>query len=405
MSSAIDVSGVTKSYRRYRPDRPQTIQEVLARGLSGLRSTDRFWALRDVTFSVAPGRAVGIIGTNGSGKSTLLRLIGGVGKPDAGHITVTGRIGALLDLGAGFHPDLTGRENAVLAGVLNGLTRRELMRRLDHIVAFAGVGAFIDNPTRTYSSGMQMRLAFSTAVHTDPSVLLIDEVLAVGDAVFQAKCLDLIARYKSEGCSILLVSHGLEAVQDLCDDAIWLDAGRLMALGPVSEVIRKYEQHLGLHAEALPTSAPSAPRGDQPVSVKAGFDRADPFEIVTVDLTDLNGHAVRELTSGQGLRVVIGYRTAGSDHAPQVRVRVLREDGLICYDFSTTARTRGSPGVGLNEITLVIERLDLNTARYRCDVSAEGHDASSVAVGCFLNVTGDGLYDAVLNAPHHWKVE
>ncbi len=217
----------------------------MAKGLRRMRSVERFWGLRDVSFTVGAGKTVGIIGSNGSGKSTLLRLIGGVGKPDTGRIDVQGRIGALLDLGAGFHPDLTGRENAVLAGILNGLTRRQVMDRFDSIVAFAEVEEALDNPIRTYSSGMQLRLAFAVAVHTEPDILLIDEVLSVGDMAFQRKCLDRIAQFKASGCSILLVSHVGSTVQDLCDEAVWLNGGRLMAQGLADDVVRQYTAHSG----------------------------------------------------------------------------------------------------------------------------------------------------------------
>lgn len=252
MADAIEVSHVSKSFRRYRPDRPFMLQEVLARGFRGLRATEQFWALRDVSFSVGRGKAVGIIGTNGSGKSTLLRLVGGIGRADSGRIAVAGRIGALLDLGSGFHPDLSGRENVIVGGVLAGLTRQEVLRRFEAIVEFSGVAPFIDNPLRTYSSGMHMRLAFSTAVHTDPDVLVIDEVLAVGDAAFQAKCLARISQFKRDGCSILLVSHGLAVVKRLCDEVLWMDGGELKAQGPVSDVVQKYQAHVGFTMEPGP---------------------------------------------------------------------------------------------------------------------------------------------------------
>jgi lipopolysaccharide transport system ATP-binding protein len=232
MLPAIDVQHLSKTFRRYHPERPRTVQELLARGPRRVRHAERFWGLRDITFAVPPGRTVGIIGTNGSGKSTLLRLVGGVGRADEGTVTVRGRIGALLDLGSGFHPDLTGR--------VNGLTRRDVMRRLDAIVAFAEVEAFIDSPMRTYSTGMQMRLAFATAAHTEPEVLLIDEVLAVGDTAFQRKCLERIGAFKAAGCSILLVSHESSVVQQLCDEALWLDAGRLQTYSAASDAVRQY---------------------------------------------------------------------------------------------------------------------------------------------------------------------
>jgi lipopolysaccharide transport system ATP-binding protein len=246
---SVIVEHLRKSYRRYAPDRPGTIQEAVAMGLRRMRHVDRFWALDDVTFTVAPGKTLGIVGSNGSGKSTLLRLIGGVGSPDSGSIDVHGRLGALLELGAGFHPELTGRENAILAGILNGLTRRQVLARLDEIVAFAEVEEALDNPVRTYSSGMQMRLAFSVAVHTEPEVLLIDEVLSVGDVAFQRKCLDRINRFKAAGCTILIVSHVNSAVEELCDEAIWIGHGRLLAQGDSADVVRQYTTQLG-HGEA-----------------------------------------------------------------------------------------------------------------------------------------------------------
>jgi lipopolysaccharide transport system ATP-binding protein len=210
-----------------------------------MRHVERFWALNDVSFTVGKGRSIGVIGSNGSGKSTLLRLIGGVGRPDSGQIEVRGHLGALLDLGAGFHPELTGRENAILAGVLNGLTRRQVLARFDEIVAFAEIEEAIDNPMRTYSSGMQMRLGFSVAVHTDPEILLIDEVLSVGDIAFQRKCLDRIGRFKSAGCSIVFVSHDGDTVRELCDEAIWLDHGRLVERGTAADVVGSYSAHMG----------------------------------------------------------------------------------------------------------------------------------------------------------------
>lgn len=245
MEPSVVVRNVGKTFLRYHPDRPATIQEAVAKGLRRMRSVERFWGLKDVSFDVGRGRTVGIVGANGSGKSTLLRLIGGVGRPDTGQINVRGRLGALLDLGAGFHPDLTGRENALLAGILNGLTRAEALEQLDAIVSFAEVEEVIDNPIRTYSTGMQMRLAFAVAAHTEPEILLIDEVLAVGDIAFQKKCMDRIAQFKASGCSILLVSHAGSTVQDLCDDAVWLNSGQLMAQGPAIDVVRQYEAHMG----------------------------------------------------------------------------------------------------------------------------------------------------------------
>jgi len=240
MGAEIVVHSVGKSFRRFHPRRPRTLQEAVLQGLRDLRPVERFWALRDVSFSVAPGKMVGIMGANGAGKSTLLRLIGGVGRPDEGQIHVNGRIGALLDLGAGFHPDLTGRENVFVTGVISGLSRREVSRSFDSIVHFAELEDFIDSPLRVYSSGMQMRLAFAIAVHIEPEVLLIDEVLAVGDISFQQKCIQRIERFKSQGCTILLVSHEPALITDRCDEALWLRAGQMISYGKAAAVTEQY---------------------------------------------------------------------------------------------------------------------------------------------------------------------
>lgn len=244
MRGVINVNGVSRAYRRYNADRPWTWQEALVRGWRQLRPAETFWALREVSFTIAPGQMVGVIGHNGAGKSTLLRLIGGVGQPDAGRIDVQGRLGALLELGAGFHPELTGRENALINGVISGLTKAEVASRFDSMVDFAELEDFIDSPLRTYSSGMIMRLAFAVAAHIEPDVLLIDEVLSVGDLAFEAKCLQRIEAFKARGCTILLVSHDAQQVEQLCDEVIWLRAGRLVAHGPARDVVESYVKEM-----------------------------------------------------------------------------------------------------------------------------------------------------------------
>jgi len=240
MPDAIVLSNLGKQFRRYPTTRPQTLQETVARGVSMLRAADKFWALRNLSFTVASGQTLGLIGPNGAGKSTLLRLIGGVGRPDEGSVEVHGRAGGLLELGAGFHPDLTGRENVFINGVISGLTRREVARRFDDIVAFSELEDEIDSPLRTYSTGMRMRLGFSVAAHTDSKILLIDEVLAVGDHSFRKKCFARIDRFKAEGRTILLASHNIDQIKNLCDDAVWLQKGRLVAQGRPDSLVDAY---------------------------------------------------------------------------------------------------------------------------------------------------------------------
>jgi homopolymeric O-antigen transport system ATP-binding protein len=240
MDYAVIVENLSKRYYLYHADRPWTLHETLVKGFRGLQPREQFWALRDISFKVAPGRVVGVVGSNGSGKSTLLRLVGGVGRADTGYVKVNQHIGALLDLGTGFHPDLTGRENVFVNGVISGLTRREVTQRFDSIVAFAELESFIDNPIRIYSTGMQMRLGFAIAIHARPEILLIDEILSVGDHSFQSKCLDRIAQFKSQGCTILVVSHDTEQIREFCDEVIWLSSGRLITHGPPDVVVDRY---------------------------------------------------------------------------------------------------------------------------------------------------------------------
>lgn len=212
------------------------VSRLLKRG-----ARQEFAALRNITFSIPQGQTVGVIGPNGAGKSTLLSLVAGLCPPDEGSVTVNGRVAALLQLGAGFHPDLTGAENLQLNAALLGLSGKQTAQAFDRIVEFSGIGQFIDQPLRTYSSGMTMRLAFSVAVHVEPDILIIDEVLSVGDQAFQAKCMEKILEFKREGKTLLFVSHATGAVQSLCERALWLDHGELVMDGHAADVLVAYE--------------------------------------------------------------------------------------------------------------------------------------------------------------------
>lgn len=233
------VRNLGKRYLLHQP-LPPTLQDTL---LTMLRraGTAPFWALRDVSFSVGPGESIAVIGGNGAGKSTLLRLICGLGRPTTGQVDIRGRVAALLELGAGFHPQLSGRENLYVSGIVGGLRRREVDHLFDAIVEFAELEAFIDQPLRTYSQGMQMRLAFSVAIHVDPAVMIIDEGLSVGDAHFQKKCLERIHGFRRAGKTLIMVSHDMTMVRNFCTRAVWLRRGRLVADGPVSIVVPQYE--------------------------------------------------------------------------------------------------------------------------------------------------------------------
>ncbi|MDJ0849062.1 MAG: ABC transporter ATP-binding protein [Myxococcota bacterium] len=258
MSGTIIVEGLSKRFPRLHADRPMTIQEVFQRGARRLRTIDYTWALRDVSFRIGPGRMVGILGFNGAGKSTLLRLVAGVGRPTRGRVRVSGRVGAILELGVGFHPELTGRENIYVAGVTNGLTRQEVADRFDSIVAFAELDdAVIDQSLRTYSTGMHLRLAFAVSSHIDPEVLLIDEVLAVGDLRFQKKCFDRILHFREQGCTGMIATHAPELVLQLCDEAIWLHEGNVAAHGTAEEVVHRYLVASGMAEEGNAVTDPT----------------------------------------------------------------------------------------------------------------------------------------------------
>lgn len=238
---SIIVQGLSKRYWLQNAA-PRTFQQALGQFLGAVRQGTPFWALRDISFTVEPGESVALVGRNGAGKSTLLRMICGLGRPTRGRARVDGRVAALLELGVGFHPHLTGRENVYVSGVVAGLRRVEVQARFDEIVQFAEVEQFIDQPLRTYSSGMQMRLAFAIAVHVDPSVLIVDEALAVGDGQFQQKCVERIDAFRRAGVTLLMVSHDMSMVRRFCTRALWLQAGQLIADGSAEQIVAAYSQ-------------------------------------------------------------------------------------------------------------------------------------------------------------------
>jgi ABC-type polysaccharide/polyol phosphate transport system ATPase subunit len=234
--SVIELQNVSKKYHRHAGQ--MLLRNHLTRLLTGQKD-DPFFALKRVSFTVERGESLAVIGSNGAGKSTLLSLVAGVSRPDEGVVKVNGQVAALLELGSGFHPDLTGRENVRLNAALLGLSRRETATAFEAIVEFSGIREFIDEPLRTYSTGMVMRLAFSVAIHRDPEVLLVDEILAVGDAAFQAKCIEKIHEFRNAGKTLLFVSH-TTMIRQLCDRAVWLDHGELILSGAVNEVVEAY---------------------------------------------------------------------------------------------------------------------------------------------------------------------
>ncbi len=408
MDAVISVTGLGKRFRRYDPNRPRTLQEAIIGRLRRLGTAETFWALHNVNFEVLPGRMVGVIGRNGAGKSTLLSLIGGVGRPDEGNIAVHGRIGALLDLGAGLNGDLTGRENVFIGGVIAGLTRREITERFDDIVAFAELETFIDAPLRTYSSGMQMRLAFSVAVHIDPDVLLIDEVLAVGDLAFQRKCLDRIAQFKENGCAILLVSHDAEMVKRLCDEAVWLQNGEIAAHGPADIVAGQYVAEMSAVTRArTPDQPPTITASGIELQLNENRFGSLAMEITAVFLRTPAGQEITTINSGDPLHVQINYHAPEPIPSPIFGVTISDEDDLTCFDTSTAVPGTSLPTIqGSGQITLQLERLDLMGGEYYLDVGIYEQNWEYAYdyhwhVYSFIVASSPGE-KGILRPPHQW---
>jgi ABC-2 type transport system ATP-binding protein len=316
-SYAVEVSDLWKNFRLYH-ERNQYLKAAILRGRRA--RYEEFWALRGVTFSVATGTTLGVIGSNGSGKSTLLKCLTGILTPDQGAVSVKGRISALLELGAGFHPELSGRENIFLNGAILGLTKKEILARFDDIVEFAGLSQFIDTPVKNYSSGMYVRLGFAVAAHVDPEVLLIDEVLAVGDEVFQRKCAERIELFRREGRTIVLVSHGLSQVEQLCEQVVWIDKGELKMIGPAGEVISAYQ---GQSHEAVRVQGEQGERwgsGEIVISKISIFDERglesavlSTMEAATI-LIDLESHIpIQDFVVGLRIDSLSGHRIWGSN--------------------------------------------------------------------------------------------
>jgi ABC-type polysaccharide/polyol phosphate transport system ATPase subunit len=353
--SAVSVDSVSKRFRLYN-ERNQSLKSTLLQRRRG--RFEEFWALRDVSLEVPRGTAMGLIGENGSGKSTLLKCMARILRPDAGHITTDGKVSALLELGAGFHHELSGRENVYLNGSILGLGKKELDRKFDDIVGFAGLERFIDSPVKNYSSGMYLRLGFSVAINVNPDVLLVDEVLAVGDESFQRRCRAKFEELRSAGRTVVLVSHALETIRELCSMAAWLDAGALRAIGPVDTVIDHY-----LHI---------VDGGDDGGDVAPGTGAN---AIVQIELLDRHQSPVREAHTGEPVTLRFHYRLDGSLGGPAFAMALHTVDG-----FEVSAAASGEVGsppahAGRGHVDFRVPELRLLPGAY--DVSASLSDPSS----------------------------
>ena len=366
MRAAIRFKCVSKRFNLHH-ERPRSFQELAVNLLRRNDSSrEEFWALRDVSFEVAPGETVGLTGPNGAGKSTALKLISRIIEPTSGQIEVNGRVGALLELGAGFHPDLTGRENIYLNGSILGLSRAQIQQKLDEIIAFAELERFIDVPVKHYSSGMYVRLGFSVAVHTDPEILLVDEVLAVGDQNFQHKCLERIVELQQRGTTICFVSHNLGAVRRLCSHAIWLDDGIVQAAGDVDDTIAAYLRHAAAEEDARMTATASR----EAQKAKTGWGTGD-VEIVAVSFLDAAGRERSVFRVGEPWVVRLHYRAHRRIERPVFGLAIHRNDGLHVCGPNTQFAGLDIPFIeGEGAILYHVDRLPLLEGTYLLSVSA-----------------------------------
>lgn len=377
----IRIRGVHRRYRLVQ-QRNATLKETILRR-KRVEATE-VWALRGVDLTVAPGEAVGLVGRNGSGKSTLLKLAAGILPPQAGSVAVGGRVASLLELGAGFHPDFTGRENVFMNGTILGLSDREIRERYDEIVEFSELGAYVDAPVRTYSSGMYMRLAFSVASHVNPDVLLLDEVLAVGDEAFQRKCVGRIHDFRRGGGTLLFVSHDPNAVEEICDRAVLIDGGKVALDGRPKEVIETYHRivaegpaTVGATIERSADEEEPAPVEREAPSDLGGWGTGD-VRIVDVTVVGPDGPTDR-LVAGDPLTVRVTVEADAPVPSPSFGVGVMTRDGVMCFGSNTRLDEATVPQVhGRVETTYHIPELPLHEGSFEVVVAVSSTDDSVV---------------------------
>ena len=355
--SVVTVSNLSKRFRLFH-ERNQSLKQVV---LTGRRSRhEDFWALRDVSFEVIRGETFGVVGHNGSGKSTLLKCLTRILQPDGGTVAVSGSISALLELGAGFHHELSGRENVFLNAAILGVPRREIEKRFDDIVEFSGLEQFIDTPVKNYSSGMFVRLGFAVAINVDPDVLIIDEVLAVGDAEFQAKCGDKIAEFRDRGKTIVLVTHGMSDVVRICQRAAWLDHGTLRMVGPPDEIVDAY---MGQAREGRSVVAQAGMRW--------GTGEA---RIEQVELLDGAGNPARFARTGEAHMFQLTVMASEPVVDPHFTISVFDQNGVLVSSVTTAGRRHEFAAVhGALQVRFSIDSFPLLEGTYEVSCAIRDH--------------------------------
>lgn len=403
-NAAIEVIGLSKRFPVY-AERRTSMKEWLVRGRSP--GKQYFWALREATFSVPRGSSLGIIGHNGSGKSTALKVLTGIYRPTAGQVKVNGTVAALLEVGAGFHPELTGRENIRLNATILGFTNREISAMLDEIIEFADVGDHIDSPIKHYSSGMYVRLGFAVAVMVRPEILVVDEVIAVGDESFQRKCYDHLHRLRGEGTTMVIVSHGLGQIVDLCDEAIWLDGGEVVKKGSSQAVVSSYLESVnrieGEHAPVHPAALTEPAVGSEVV----GDPRTEALNVTGVDLLGESGELVNLVISGRAATIRLHYRARVRCDRCVLEVTIDDESARTVTLVSTRGGTECVVPLGEGHVDFLLEPLLLNSGDYRIWARAliDGSVADSFEFGVPLRVRSTEVErPGVMVQPASWSI-
>lgn len=416
--SAIVVDDLSKKFR-LQTDRASSVKELVTRR-DRSAGTDQFWALRHVSFEITEGSMYALIGHNGCGKSTLLRCIAGIYRPTEGSVTASGRISTLLELGAGFHPDLTGRENVYMNATILGMGRRQIDRVFDEIVDFAGVGEFIDSPVKIYSSGMYVRLGFSVAVHVDPEILIIDEVIAVGDETFQRRCFDYLYDLRKRGVTVVVVTHGMNTVQTMCDRALWLDHGVPQMEGPAPKVAQAYLQSVNV-AEA------DTGVGESEISAETATQRDDDgvpaitpdgshwgsggVRMTSVDVLGADGSPLSVIPQGSPLRVRIGFDAEVEVEDPTFGIAVYSEGGVHVTGTNTRlSNLRTGVIRGSGSVDWVTESLPLVPGNYLMSVAIEDahsqhtHDRYDMGWRLRVRQNGEQVLHGLVDPGGRWSV-
>ncbi len=410
-SFAITVERVSKNYRLWgRRSQFATLKSALLKRDLKLAPESSVAALKSVSCVVDRGEAFGIVGRNGSGKSTLLKIISGILKPSSGLVRVNGRVAALIELGAGFHPEITGRENIIINGIMLGLSRREIEKRFDRIVEFSGIGEFIDQPVKTYSSGMYVRLGFAVAVHVDPEILLIDEVLAVGDEEFSQKCIAKIQEMKYRGVTLVFVTHQLDQVRSLCDRALWLDHGSAASIGDPARVVDNYLQSVSGAPPPPPPPPPAAEASSAPPKENEE-ERWGSGEVVLkrVALADEKGRELVALGAGNAVTIEMDVEVRVPQDDFVFGIGIYHADGTCVYGTNTDLEGLMPQRLdGQSRVRFNMPSLDLVAGTYRIDAAVHTRNgrAFDYRRGVLRFVVGSRVHDIGVYRPrHNWRFE